>query len=267
MEYGVFYDQNELGTIVGEQWLPIPSSLIPNIKPFYYISNKGRVWSINIGKFGGLMKQFLNHKGYPHIQAKRNNMGPVDISIHRIEMILFKWIPGYENLEVNHIDGDKTNNDINNLEWVTPSQNVIHAYQTGLKHKLIGEECPFSKYTEEQIHRLCQGIEKNLSAKECLQLAGLPVEKKWIVNSVKNGQTWVDISNQYNITKTPAIKLFTDDEIHKICSLLELGFNRNEILNIIKPNLDINDQSRYSKVIYNISKRNSYNYISNNYNF
>ena len=85
MEKGIFYDQNILDTLYQELWLPIPPSLIPNIKPYYYISNKGRVWSIN----GGLMTPHLNQKGYPHVQARTYDDKPKDITIHRIEMLLF----------------------------------------------------------------------------------------------------------------------------------------------------------------------------------
>ena len=52
---------------------------------------------------------------------------------------------------VNHIDGNKLNNNINNLEWVTNQENVIHAHKMGLTHPLKGEQHRFSKLTEEDV--------------------------------------------------------------------------------------------------------------------
>jgi hypothetical protein len=68
--------------------------------------------------------------------------------LHRIVAEYF--IPNPENKrEVNHIDGDKNNNRVDNLEWSTPKENADHAKKTGLILK--GENCPRSILTEEQV--------------------------------------------------------------------------------------------------------------------
>ena len=62
----------------------------------------------------------------------------ISIFVHRLLAICFLPNPfpdqyTFDQLQVNHIDGNKLNNDLNNLEWVTHQQNCQHAYRTGLR--------------------------------------------------------------------------------------------------------------------------------------
>lgn len=84
----------------------------------------GHIKSIHIGKNGYKVVSLYN-KG----ETK-------DCLLHRLLALAF--IPNPENKpQVNHIDGVKTNNALANLEWVTQSENIQHAYDTGLMHKPV----------------------------------------------------------------------------------------------------------------------------------
>lgn len=103
-----------------------------NIKKFpeYQVSNFGRVKSFKQNKNGKIMKPRLDHNGYPTINIRTDNKNK-NVSIHRL--VAENFIPLVEGKEyVNHIDGNKENNKVTNLEWVTQSENMIHAYKTKL---------------------------------------------------------------------------------------------------------------------------------------
>lgn len=79
----------------------------------------------------------LNHKGYWRTSL-RVGESYQSIAVHRIVARLFCPIPerhagkNFEDLEVNHMDGDINNNDYRNLEWVTGRENMRHAWESGL---------------------------------------------------------------------------------------------------------------------------------------
>ncbi len=86
------------------------------------------------------MKYSLNRDGYPHVSICHNGKRKSE-KIHRIVAELF--IPNPDKKPcVNHINGDKTDNRVENLEWVTYSENNLHAYKAGLMEnarKVVGD--------------------------------------------------------------------------------------------------------------------------------
>jgi hypothetical protein len=97
--------------------------------PNYKISSDGRVYSINYKK---VLKSHINSDGYETIQLQ-NKGAKKDFLMHRL--VANAFIENKNNkLYVNHKDGDKLNNDISNLEWVTNSENMLH-YHNEIKVK------------------------------------------------------------------------------------------------------------------------------------
>lgn len=91
----------------------------------YLISDEGEIYSKYKNR---ALKQTINDRGYKAVSLCKDGVRKVR-EVHRLvaEAFLEKTISGYA--EVNHIDGIKTNNSINNLEWVTKGDNLKHAYR------------------------------------------------------------------------------------------------------------------------------------------
>lgn len=113
---------------------------IKNYEGLYQISNTGKVKRLSkiiLGKNGTkqlikekIMNGSITFNGYVRVGLSKNGK-VTKIRIHRL--VAETFIPNPNNLkQINHIDGDKTNNNINNLEWVTPSENIKHAYRNKL---------------------------------------------------------------------------------------------------------------------------------------
>lgn len=101
---------------------------IPASSPFFMVSSDGRVKVTDTGELANILD---NGHGYKQVQIMRNAKRYTRY-VHRLVAECFlDNAEGYT--EVNHIDGNKANNDVNNLEWCNHSQNLIHAFRTGLR--------------------------------------------------------------------------------------------------------------------------------------
>ena len=90
----------------------------------YQVSNFGRIRNI---KFNRIRKLGKNRYGYPMVNLYYKGVSK-NISVHRIVAMAF--IPNPKNYpQVNHIDGNKLNNNVNNLEWCTAQYNIEYSYK------------------------------------------------------------------------------------------------------------------------------------------
>jgi hypothetical protein len=120
----------------------------------YLIYEDGKVWSKKTKRF---IKQFVNRGGYLILNLSRVGEKPKSFRVHRI--VAEHFLPKKENLlDVNHIDGNKQNNHVSNLEWSNKSLNGKHAYSLGLNSASpqLGEKHGMSVLKEEDIIKIRQ---------------------------------------------------------------------------------------------------------------
>nr|DAF84371.1 MAG TPA: homing endonuclease [Caudoviricetes sp.] len=119
-------------TLINEEW-----KVVENF-PFYRISNYGRL----INKYNRVLKPRLQNSGYYFysLYDGRGRDFQTQITVHKLVMMTFVGLKiGYD---INHIDGNKLNNHLNNLEYITHSDNAKHAYNIGINKGRKGFKHP-----------------------------------------------------------------------------------------------------------------------------
>lgn len=120
--------------------------IIINNHANYFITEDGKIWSNKSNKYLTLHK---NRYGYLYATFSKGKYNNKKITIHRL--IAEHFLPNFDkNLQINHIDGNKLNNKINNLEQVTCKENINHAFKLGL----INKHGNAAKLTEEEIKQI-----------------------------------------------------------------------------------------------------------------
>lgn len=116
-----------------EEWRDIAES--PDL---YQVSNLGNIRRKGCNLCAHPLRVRSQPQGYRQVSIYLPNKKQRSRMIHRLIAIAF--IPNPENKPtVNHLDGNKENNAIANLEWATYSENTIHAYRTGLMDTPSGD--------------------------------------------------------------------------------------------------------------------------------
>ena len=163
--------------------------------PRYLVSTYGRVYDTKLQ----FMKTPRRRKGSyitHHINTAPKHFSK--IVAHRLVMETFNPIPNSDEMVVNHKDLNKWNNKIDNLEWVTIRENVIHAVENGAFP--IGENSPKAKHTNSEAEQVCQLLEKGLSYNEICDKMGYKkdIKSKNFLYEIKNHEAWNHISKNYN---------------------------------------------------------------------
>ena len=123
--------------------------------------------------------------GYHRVNLCKKGINQ-SVSVHRLVALSFiKNIEGKP--EVNHIDGNKKNNRIDNLEWCTHIENSVHAFKTGLMDDRVGENNVASKLKEADVVEIKKLIKAGCTQKS---IAGKYNVTSSTIGMISNGTNW-----------------------------------------------------------------------------
>lgn len=164
--------------MITEKWVDVKG-----YEALYQVSNLGNVKSFKHTK-ERIMKKPLR-SGYESVQLI-NDIGAKNIRVHRLVAINFIECKS-EGMVVNHKDGNKRNNCVDNLEWVTSSENNKHAMKNKLNSAPRGSKQNFSKLNDSKVIQIIQKIESGKSVKDICE--EYKVSSRAIYD-IKLGKTW-----------------------------------------------------------------------------
>jgi len=181
-----------------EVWKPVD-----DYRGLYEVSNLGRVKSLPTesggmrgkrGRKGQLLKGGLGGRGYLHVTLRKAGIKKT-VNIHCL--VIKAFLPKkYKELEANHKNGIKTDNRLENLEWVTKSENQHHALKMGLKKILKGDACSWVKLNEMQIH-VIKHLFKINPLLTCRQIARFFNVSSSLIQQIKCGKIWKQCGDRF----------------------------------------------------------------------
>lgn len=235
----------------------------------YSISSTGQVYSL---LSSSLLNGWVGSTGYRQVSLKDDSTGKFrQVFVHRL--VAKMYISDTEELQqVNHIDGDKLNNDVNNLEWVTCSENTQHAHdhllnkgknfnpEATIKNEQIiadpYEDKSYKLHSECEIRQICHLIEQGYRDVDICRITGF---NRRFINTVrhKEAASWLHVISQYNFHFKKEERL-SPETVLLVCKDLEEG--RGVMETARKFNL-------CRKTVGNIKNRKTFKDLSRSFNF
>ena len=183
---------------IGERFVPCTYPNIPELS--YIVGNYGTIISLKRNKIK-ILKQKINIDGYPFVNLQNKNKESKQIRVHRL--VAWEFCRGYSEQDrkviVNHIDGCKTNNYYENLEWTTVDYNNKHAHVIGLNkpHNRINDE--------DYIHEICDLLSKGIGPNMITKILHPDIKtntkefnnKRSFISRIKNKIHYKTFSDKY----------------------------------------------------------------------
>lgn len=201
-----------LSDLGGEEWHPIPDC------PKYEGSNFGRVKSFKY-KTPRIMTPALDSGGYLFVQLYKADGKTKPIRINRLVAEIFVPNPD-DKPQVNHKDGHKMNNFVENLEWATSSENIQHAVDNGLREAQRGTDRYNAKIKDEADIIFIRDNPDDLTGRELAEMFGV-VEAT--ISEIQRGLKYKNVGGKVRVKNQHSYNYIPDDTRKKIHRLRGQG--------------------------------------------
>jgi hypothetical protein len=154
----------------------------------YWAREDGKIGSSNNRETGSvkILSPLVINSGYQTVTLIKAGVYNERRTVHRL--IAFTFLPNPRNLpEVNHKNGNKLDNRLDNLEWISTVGNRVHAIETGLRIPLKGEQAGRSKLTESQVMEIHKLYSEGISTIEIAVKYGISNKH---VDTISKGVEW-----------------------------------------------------------------------------
>lgn len=160
----------------------------------YEVNEKGEIFSPYRGWHK--LKVHKINKGYLRVHLMTDKGGKF-FMVHRIVLEAFSPCKNSLQLQVNHIDGNKENNCLENLEWCTQSENMAHSVKTGLRSNMPkGEQANGNILTEKQVLEICQEL-LNPNRDSYAKIGKKYGVSKYAIHDIKRKKSWTWLTKDF----------------------------------------------------------------------
>lgn len=182
--------------------------------PGYFVTEDGKVYTSKRNQFRE-MSQPINRKYH---SVNLSNQGKVKhCFVHRLIAEAFIHNPENKGF-VNHKDGNKLNNNVENLEWVTFAENIQHSFETGLNKGLVGVENGRALLNEDDVAIIYKRLQAGEKSKDLAKEFGV---ERTAISKIKRKELWKHVTDSLDdIYIKPKSQKMDEIVVHEICKRL-----------------------------------------------
>ena len=207
----------------------------PRVKPnMYTINTNGEIY--NIHTQAKISSYDAIDTGYVKSTLISVDGTPIPFLVHRLVAFHFCNPPmNFEQLTVNHIDGNRKNNWAGNLEWVTYAANNQHE-----RYVLNNRRCHVANgrpiVNEDFVRYLCEQFVAGKSNTEIMRELGMTIDNAnhTLLRDIRGGYTWTNITCQYNFDRSSKKHAYTKEQKAQIDGMILKGMTDYEVFKVMQ---------------------------------